>query len=739
MPLAKDKKKKQGNIKKPVRRILICTSIALGLIAFDVFSVSVRQIHMRSGTDLSAYVNSSHVTVTTETALRGSIYDRNGVLIAQDNRTYDIICILSKTRVNGDKSPAYITDIEDAAEKIASVLNVDSNIILGYLQAAEEQGSYQTELGTYGRQLTQEQKEKIEAFELTGIEFEDSIQRIYPNGTFASNLIGYAQTNDEEITVGKMGLEQILDSYLSGTDGYSSSQVDKNGNILAGMQSEIVSAKNGDNVYLTIDADVQNSLEESMQMTASMFEDVTGIWGAAMEIKTGKVIAWGQYPSFDPNTLEITEYNNIGAELPYEPGSTLKTFIWAAAINEGKYDGDATTDGNQYCYTSDIYNNPVRTYSEDNYGCIYNAHETKYGSIDFDHGLIYSLNTVSAAIQNEVITPDIHLEYLKKFGFFSAVDTDGLQEQTGLLNFTYPGDKVSLSYGQGSTVTMLQLLQGYSAIFSDGTMVKPYFVESIKDSYDGSTVYQAETTVTGNPITAETAKEVQSILYHVVNDEDGTAVKFQIPECKLIGKTGTTEVATAEASYENSNITINSIMAALPADDPQILVYYAFQCKYDGTATYRTEPQINFLRKVAITYGLSDSAVVVDTDGNENTSATVTSSSMPSLLNHTLEYAESKLEGTGVNTILLGSGSTVVAQYPSAGTTVSTNDKIFLLTDKSSFVMPDMTGWTRSDVYALWNVTRYTFKVEGTGKVVSQSILPGTVVNKGTTIEVKFE
>lgn len=737
MPLTK-KIRKPGR-KKPVRNILLCTTLAMGLIAFDVFSVSVRQLHMRSNTDLSEYVYSSNRRITTETALRGGIYDRNGNLIAQDSRTYDIVCILSKTRLHGDKSPAYITDIADTAKKLSTVLSADEETILNYLESAEAAGSYQTELGMYGRQLTEAQKTAIEEFELEGIEFNDSIQRIYPNGVFASNLIGYAQSDDEGNTVGKMGFEQILDSYLSGTDGYSDSQVDKNGTVLEGMQSKTVSADNGDNVYLTIDADVQNSLEESMQMTVDMFDEVTSVWGAAMEIKTGKVIAWGQWPSFDPNTLDITEYNNVGAQLPYEPGSTLKTFLWAAAINEGKYDGDAVTDGNQYCFIGDDNRNPVRTYSEENHGCIYNAHQNKYGMIDFDHGLIYSLNTVSAAIQNELLTPDLHLDYLRRFGFFTSVDTDGIQEHPGLLNFKWPGDKVSLSYGQGSTVNILQMLQAYSAIFSDGTMVKPYFVESIRDSYDNSTIYQAQTEVTGNPITPATAKQVQSILYRVVNDEDGTAVKFQIPECKLIGKTGTTQVAKDGMSYDETNITINSIMAALPADDPQILVYYGFQCKYDGTAGYRTEPQINFLRKVAITYGLSDSAIAVDSDDSETVTDKVLKTDMPALVNHSLEYAESKLSGSGTKVIKLGTGSTVVAQYPSEGDKISSNERVFLVTDKSSFEMPDLTGWTRKDITALWEVTNYKFTIEGSGRVVSQSIPPGSIVSKGTEILIKFE
>jgi penicillin-binding protein 2B len=278
--------------------------------------------------------------------------------------------------------------------------------------------------------------------------------------------------------------------------------------------------------------------------------------------------------------VKLTEFNNYGAQLPYEPGSTLKTFCWAAAINENKYDGatDCQTDI-EYCYGSDdgMEILCVCLQSENSYGCIYNASDIQHdGSADYDQGCTDSLNTVACAIQNELITPQIHLEYLKKFGFFSPVDTDGLEESSGTLNWDTPADRASLSYGQGSSVTMLQLLQAYSAAFGDGNTVKPYFVESIRDSYDTSKVlYQAETKITGSPITAASAKKLQSIMYETVYNPGGTLRYYQIPETTMIGKSGTTELAVGAAGY-NSGMTIASIAVAMPADNPQVMVYYAF-------------------------------------------------------------------------------------------------------------------------------------------------------------------
>lgn len=728
------KKRKRKNY--AVRNIIIVTLVLMVIISSNVFLVSVGQLHFLSGTDLSVYADNQNVVTETEQALRGEILDRNGNVIAQDNKTYNIVCILDSSRPSVGDDVAYVKDKEHTAEVLSSILKMDKQKILDYLS----QDKYQTELGLGGRNLSKSVKDEIEATDLTGIEFTDSIQRVYPNNVFASNLIGYAQSDENGDTVGKMGLELYLDSYLKGTDGYSSYQVDKDGYVLPGMKEETVSAVNGNNVYLTLDSGIQSALEQSFQITEETF-NADRAWGGAMEISTGKVIAWGQTPSYNPNTLEdIEDYTNIGAQTPYEPGSTLKTFTWAAAINEGVYDGSATADGNEFCFTSDSNNDPVQTYSTDNYGCIYNARKKQYGEIDLDHGLIYSLNTVAATIQTQYITPETHLEYLKKFGFFSNVNTDGLPESSGLLNFTWPADKLSLSYGQGSTVTMLQLFQAYSAIFSDGTMVKPYFVDKIVDSYDSSNViYQAETQVVGNPITSDTAKQVQSIMYRVVNDEDGSARYYQIPECKIIAKTGTTQVADSSSdgnAYETSNKTIVSLMAALPADNPQVLVYYAFEADYNPNAHAETEAITSFLRKVAQTYGFSDSNTSSSED--QTTQETVTVSTMPDLLNHTVDYASNKLSSTGCETIVLGDGNTVIDQFPKTDSSVVSGQRVFLLTDTNSFTMPDMTGWTRKDVSSLWAVTGYAFELSGEGTVTSQSISPGTVVTKGTTIQVEF-
>ena len=728
----------QRRSKRAMRTIIILTLAAMLILAANVFLVAVRKVHLRSGTDLSRYADSANTVRETTKALRGNIYDRNGTIIAQDNKTYNIYCILSPEREHVEGQKYYVEDREGTAKELSRILGMDYDLCLHYL-SGWDQGIWQTELGTAGRSISQSTMEEIAALNLPGVEFTDSIKRVYPLGTFASNLIGFAQSDETGSTIGRMGTELYLDSYLRGTDGYRVYQADKDGHILPGMKEDSVSATNGYDVYLTLDQEIQEALEESFQITRQRFNP-TRVWGAVMEIKTGKILAWGQYPSFDPNTLDIEDYNNYGTQLPYEPGSTLKPFTWAAAINEGTYDGSAQVYSGPFYWNSDSENHPFRVESSP-YQPIENASKKNWGWIDFDHGLMYSSNVVAATVQTELITPEINLDYLKKFGFFQSVASDGLPEETGVLTFHWPMEKLALSYGQGSSVTMLQMLQAYSAIFGDGTMVRPYYVESIRDHYDSNhVIYQATTKVTGHPITEETAREVQGILYRTVNDDDGTAKYYQIPETTLMGKTGTTQVYVNNSYL--SGYTIASLMSALPGDNPQVLVYYCFEAPYDRNAHYYTEATQNLLRKTAMRLGYAGNASAQENPDNLIEAGEydkIEIQDMPSLVNHSLYYSEEKLKNLNVEIHVLGSGDTVIDQYPVDNAMVSTGQKVFLLTDTNSFIMPDMTGWTRKDVTGLWAVTQFGFKLTGEGKVTSQSIPPGTQVTRGTEIEVVFE
>lgn len=721
-------KSRNGFIKIVIGSVLI---LSLVMVA-NVIMVSVFKLHVRSMTSLEPYVNSVNYIKDTMQASRGNIYDANGMTIAQDESTYSIICYLSRTRVNADGTPAYVEDKEYTANVLASILDADQSTIYNILVKAE--GKYQTEIGTAGRQIDEDTKLKIEEYDLPGVEFVASSKRYYPLGDFFSPyLVGFAQDDGGKLK-GKMGVEQYLNDELSGIDGYRIYQADEDGYVLEGMSEEVKEPQDGYDVYLTLDNVIQEALQTALEKTMDE-RGASRAWGAVVEIDSGKILAWGQVPTFDSNELNIEEYNNFGSQTMFEPGSVFKVFAYAAAINEGVYDGTKGVDSNNFCYVSNG-TDPVRTYSSDNYGCITNSEDKTYGWVEYDYGLIMSLNTVTSSIVTDLITPAKYLEYLYEFGFFQKVDTDGILENVGTINFSQPVEKLTATYGAGLTVNMLELLQAYTAIFGNGEMVKPYYIDKIVDPSTGDIIYEGQREVVSTPISEETAKQMQDLLRRVVTDEAGTAKYYEVEGVGVMAKTGTQQILDESGVYidDGGGSVLNSVMLAFPYDDPQYMVYYAYQSYYDRNNHYNTEPITELIEKIALLSGISDQ---VDNGEGTATSEPIERMDMPSVSGHTVEYAKTKLDGLDV--VILGDGKSVIDQYPKEGTTIYSNHKVFILTDSDSFIMPDLTGWSRKEVSELWQISGIAFTLDGYGVVSEQSIEPGTEVKMDDVISVTFD
>ena len=700
-------------------------TIVMTVICVNVFVVALGKYHLRSGTNLSSYVDSVNIVTETIHADRGKIYDANGIVVAQDESTYNIICFMDKSRIASGNQIAYVDDIDYTARVLATVLQADEQEICSILNDATDK--YQTELGLIGKNISSEEKKVIEEYNLTGVEFVESVKRNYPLGEyFAPYLVGFAQIDENNTLVGKMGIESYLNAELSGIDGSRTYQADKNGYILQGMQEVVEDATNGYDVYLTLDSVIQDLLATCINETVEATESER-VWGAVMEIDTGKILAWGQSPNFDPNKLNIDDYNNLGSQYVYEPGSVFKPITYAAAIDSGKYDGNKLVDSSPFCYTSDGNNNPVRTYG-DAYGCIYNYELDTWGMVPYDYGVIYSSNTITSSVLSEVLGPDLFLEYLDRFKIFEDVDTDGIPETQNSIQFSYPVDKLTASYGQGVTVSMLKLMQAYTAILGDGTMVKPYIIDKIVDSYDeNKVIYEGSTEVVGNPIKESTAKYVQDLMERAVSDPLGQSRSYELDNMKIMAKTGTTEIAQ-DGEYSDSGKVIYSVMIGFPYEDPQYMIYFAYEDYQDGRVS---EPVKKMINNIAIMTNLK-------TSDHESAQSTIKDFTMPQLTNYPLDYAKNKLSEYSDNVVVIGNGNVVIDQYPKYGDTTYSNQKIFLLTSDDGFEMIDLTGYTRKEVMQLWQLTGIAFRLDGYGIVTAQSIPVGTKVTKKDVIEVKF-
>ena len=708
-----------------LRFIYFLSLIACALVVINVFLVNVFKIHPRSLTSLDSYIQNVSMVNEPVHAKRGNIYSSTGEVVAQDEGTYDVICYLSKSRVASNNEPAYVVDPLQTSQVLATVLNADQQTI--YYDLTSNPNLYQTEIGLAGKNISQAQKEQIESYNLPGIGFRSSYTRNYPEGSaFSPYLIGFAQSNEEGKLVGKMGLEEYLNSELSGKDGYHIHQQDKNGFILEGMYEETLEAENGYDVYTTLDTSIQDALVSSFEELA---EGAGNAWGSVVEVETGKILAWAQKPSFDPNKLDIESYNNIGAQLPYEPGSVFKSIIYSAAIDLGKYEGTMDFDSSKYCYLSNG-NNPYRTYSDDNFGCISNANGKDWGNIELDYGLIFSSNVATSTLLSNYVGSEKFLEYVKKFGFFQKVNTDGIAESTGTLNYTWPSEKLALTYGQGSSVTMLQLLQAYTAIFGNGEMVKPYFIDRIVDTDNNKIIYQGQRTVVDRVIKEDTARQMQDLLYRVVYDQSGTASIYKIDEVEIIAKTGTAE-KMSDGSYDEDEY-INSVMLAFPAEKPKYMIYYAYVYPYDYGNVDNTGAIKDLIRRCALLTN-------VNYDSSKNISNEIVKYDMPKLINMDYYEALDKLDEMNVDVYKIGNGTKVIKQYPSVNDTVYSNSKVFLLTDSGNTTLPDFTGWTRKELIAYWNISGIAFNFNGFGVVVDQSVPAGTTMDPEKEVAITFK
>ena len=741
-------KKNKTNIKILV--LFLSMIFIGGIITFNVLFTTLTGIHLRSGTNvLEAKSNFQQVT-STITAKRGLIKDRDGETIAQNRETYTIVAVLSEER-EGDY--AYVADKEFTAKALAPILGMSEEKILNYLN----QDVYQTYLGDKGKNLTLDQKKAIDAIVYTpdktkpektinglpGIEFEKTVTRVYTPGKFSSTLLGFASYDSEsKRIVGQVGIEAYLDEKLTGKDGKAIAKKDGKGYTIPGTYQIIETETNGNDVYLTIDKDVQEALEDALQKTVDEI-GAKNAWAIVMEVETGKILGYGGYPTYDLNERDEVLYFDMPSMFTFEPGSVMKPFTYAIAMEEGVYDGDAKVKTGKFCVAyNDDYTEIYRKDGDCSVsGNINDANRKGWGSITMDEGLLRSSNTVIATILTEYLKTDVFWEYIDKLGFFKPTGTEGLEmsEEMGLKNNTYAIDKVTFGFGQGSSVTALQLMQAYTAILNDGYEVKPYYIDKIVDAsnnivYEGSTTY-VHTDEDNNPVrvfSSETCQQVMELMKGVIQDTSkGTGSGYNIEGFDMIGKTGTGEIFSA-GGYEDDLYT-SSIMAAAPSDDPKVMVYYAFQSPYVGTFDKSYFKSLFTAAYEAVGIKQTDTS---DKDTNyENWQEY----EMPSLKNHTMDYANQKLKDLDIHKIIIGNGNMVIDQYPNSNDLVSTNQNVFIKTNSTNITLPNMIKWSYKDVMIYKELSGLNITCVGSGVVKSQSVAAKTSVTSETEIIVTLE
>ena len=460
-------------------------------------------------------------------ATRGTIYSSDGDVLAQNVASYKIIAYLDPVRTTNPKRPQHVVDKEKTAQELAPILEIDYETILGYLN---KEGVYQTEFGTKGKGLNELTKKKIDDLDLPGIDFIETFKRYYPKGNFASYVVGYAKNeNDESSTIaGEMGIEKQYNTILKGEDGYRTYIKDLKGYKIANTQEYVEDAVQGKDIYLTIDSNIQFFVEQAISNSHKTYN-----WEwftvTIMDAKTGAILATASDPSFDPNKRNITNYMDIFCQTPYEPGSTMKTFTYMAAMENGVYDGSET-------YKSGVY---VTTDGTE----IGDWNRNGWGVISFDRGYALSSNVGVINIITRHMNSTMLRQYFKKLGFGKKTGIELPSENSGKLGFKYETEILNAGFGQGILTTPVQNVKAMSPLTNDGMLLEPYIVSKIVDTETGEVILENKREEVERVASTQTVQKMIQLMDDTVNGIGNTGSGYRIDGGELIGKTGTAQIA----------------------------------------------------------------------------------------------------------------------------------------------------------------------------------------------------
>ena len=653
---------------------------------------------------------------------RGTIYDINGNVLANDVASYTLIAYLSDKRVDANGNKLYVEDIDDTSEKLASVLGVESSVIKERLENGVNNNKYQIEFGSIGKGITELVKEQIDNLNLQGIDFIKDTKRYYPNGDFASYLLGYTVNKDDKEgnswMTGEMGIEEYYNDLLSGTKGYVTYEKDKFGYKISNGREYSVPAEDGNNVYLTIDNNIQLFIENAVK-AAQKESGAEWVFLGAMDAKTGAILGYSSTPSFDPNMRNMTSYTDPLVGLAYEPGSTMKIYSYMCAVESGNYNGNATYLSGTKSYESD------RT---DEIVTISDWNKKGWGYISYDSGFALSSNIAVANLVENVITKEDLKSCFSKYGFGNITNFTLKREVKGNTNYTYQIEAATAGYGQGVTTTPIQNMQALTIFANDGVMLKPYVVSKIVDTQTGKSVYDGKREEIGKVVSSDTVTKMKSLMASVVNGDNTncTGYAYHMDGYSLIGKTGTAEIFNNKTGKYMTGASdyIYSFAGLFPEENPEIILYAAI--KKPQEAINYVAPMIKEVEKNITKY-----LNIADTTRIKN------EYEIESYANKNVSTIKSLLESKGLNVLVLGSGNKITNQYPSKGNLVNEDDLIVLKSDKLDNKMIDLSGYSYKEAINILELMGIKYEIEGSGYVYEQSIAAGEEVNDTLNLKLK--
>lgn len=619
--------------------LLIFVSLLL-LIIIKVFYVQV--LEYKKLYSLSKDLWSRDLPVE---ANRGLILDRNGVVLADNLTTTSLVLV-----------PNQIKDKKDTTTKLAQILNVSYDEMYKHVNKKTSIERVHPE----GRRLSYEIADKISNLKLPGVYLVKESKRYYPYGNLLSHTLGYVGIDNQ----GLSGLELQYDKYLTGESGAIKYFSDAKGNKL-NLSDVYLEPQDGMNLQLTIDINIQKSIERELNNIVDMFEPDMAL-AIVMNPNTGEIYGMGSRPDYDPNNYQNYNQQVLSRNLPiwatYEPGSTQKIITTSAAVEEKVVDLD-----NDLFYDS--------------------------GSVKVDTAKIkcwkaggHGQQTFMEVLQNscnpgfvkmgQLLGKDRLFSYLDKFGFGAKTGVDLSGEGKGII---FPLSKVgnvelaTTAFGQGISVTPIQQVTAVSAVVNGGKLYQPYILKSISEKETGNIIKKNSKKFIRQTISKETSNTMRRALENVVAKGGGKAA--YIDGYRIGGKTGTAQ--KVENGVYLVNNYIMSFMAVVPSNNPEAVLYLAIDNpKHTAMlSSYTTTP---IARRIlldiieALDIKKQDSQIEKEKEWSDKTIYEV-----PNVVGMTKKEAKKALENFTVE--YAGTGDKVVSQSPEAGTRVEEKTVVRLL------------------------------------------------------------
>lgn len=515
------------------RRAVLCVLFLLG---FLVIVLRLFDLHILQAEIMAEKARRQHHTTVKLDSTRGAILDRQGRALALN---LDVPSVYA--------SPSSVKDPSFVAQRLSKVLDMSRPKLEQRLRGKRE-------FVWVKRKIDAEYATQLEALSLPGINMVNEKRRFYPKGTLLAHVLGFAGIDSQ----GLEGLEHGYDQYLQGQTRKILLYRDALGRVIFPDNQEEPESLFGHTIHLTIDEGIQYMAEHALESAVERTQARGGTI-IVMDPRTGGILAWTLRPTFDPNhvkKLSPERWRNRALTDPYEPGSTMKMILAAAALEEGQVQPDSLI----YAGDGEM---PLS-------GTVIHDHE-KAGWLTFREVLQQSSNVAAVKIAIE-LGEDRMYRYLREFGFGEKTGIDLPGESIGLLSKRQKWGSRTLSsvaMGQEIGVTPLQMVTAASAIANEGILMKPFIVERVR-AERGDTVWQREPEIRRRPIRYQTAKTLTDLLENVV--VNGTGKNAAIPGYRVAGKTGTAQKFDSSLGTYSPTKFVGSFVGYAPADDPRFVM-----------------------------------------------------------------------------------------------------------------------------------------------------------------------